>query len=177
MRYSYKLRLASIAGRISRGGTPHAIHKAAEAKKAAPARAGEESTRAMREGLDEETLTLFDLLKKPDLAKKDIDRIKKVAVDLLALFKKKKQEIDDWRAKEQTRDEVRQAIHDLLYSDAAGLPDTFGEDEITTNRKRFLLMFTGLTHDVWRSVILSHSLSSLLAICLLDVAKPVAKTS
>ena len=34
----------------------------------------EESTRAMREGLDEETLALFDLLKKPDLEKKDIER-------------------------------------------------------------------------------------------------------
>jgi type I restriction enzyme R subunit len=34
-----------------------------------------ESTRAVREGLDEETLALFDLLKKPDLAKKDIERV------------------------------------------------------------------------------------------------------
>lgn len=91
----------------------------------------EESTRAIREGLDEETLALFDLLEKPDLTKKEIDRIKKVAVELLALFKNKKQEIDDWRAKEQTRDEVRQAINDFLYSDATGLPETYGEDEIS----------------------------------------------
>jgi type I restriction enzyme R subunit len=90
----------------------------------------EESTRAIREGLDEETLALFDLLKKPDLDKKDIERIKKVAVELLAILKRKKQEIDDWRAKEQTRDEVRQVIHDFLYSDATGLPGTYGEDEI-----------------------------------------------
>jgi formylmethanofuran dehydrogenase subunit E-like metal-binding protein len=54
-----------------------------------------ESTRAMREGLDEETLALFDLLKKPDLEKKDIGRIKKVAVDLFAILKRKKQDIDD----------------------------------------------------------------------------------
>ena len=90
-----------------------------------------ELTRAMREGLDEETLALFDLLKKPDLDKKDIERIKKVAVELLAILKRKKQEIDDWRAKEQTRDEMRQAIHDFLYSDATGLPETYGEDEIS----------------------------------------------
>ena len=89
-----------------------------------------ESTRAMREGLDEETLALFDLLKKPDLEKKDIGRIKKVAVDLFAILKRKKQEIDDWRAKEQTRDEMRQAIHDFLYSDATGLPESYGETEI-----------------------------------------------
>ena len=91
----------------------------------------EELTRAIREGLNEETHALFDLLKKTDLEKKDIDRIKKVAVELYAILKRKKQEIDDWRAKEQTRDEVRQAIHDFLYSDVTGLPDTYGEDEIS----------------------------------------------
>jgi len=91
----------------------------------------DESRRAMREGLDEETLALFDLLKKPDLEKRDIERIKKVAVELLAILKRKKQEIDDWRAKEQTRDEVRQAIHDFLYSDTTGLPAAYGEDEIS----------------------------------------------
>jgi type I restriction enzyme R subunit len=42
----------------------------------------------MREGLDEETLALFDLLKKPDLEKKDIERIKKVAVELLESVRK-----------------------------------------------------------------------------------------
>jgi type I restriction enzyme R subunit len=89
-----------------------------------------ESTRAMREGLDEETLALFDLLKKPDLEKKDIGRIKKVAVELFAILKRKKQEIDDWRAKEQTRDEMRQAIHDFLYSDTTGLPESYKEPEV-----------------------------------------------
>jgi type I restriction enzyme, R subunit len=90
----------------------------------------EESTRAMREGLDEETLALFDLLKKPDLEKRDIGRIKKVAVDLFAILQRKKQEIDDWRAKEQTRDEMRQAIHDFLYSDETGLPESYEEPEV-----------------------------------------------
>jgi type I restriction enzyme R subunit len=84
----------------------------------------------LREGLDEETLALFDLLKKPNLEKKDIERIKKVAIELLAILKRKKQEIDDWRAKEQTRDEMRQAIHDFLYSDATGLPASYEDGEI-----------------------------------------------
>jgi type I restriction enzyme, R subunit len=92
----------------------------------------EEATRAIREGLDEESLALFDLLKKPDLEKKDIGRIKGVAVGLLQLLKKKKQEIDDWRAKEQTRHEMRQVILDFLYSDTTGLPESYGEEEITT---------------------------------------------
>ena len=49
----------------------------------------EEETRAIREGLDEETLAIFDILKKPDLTAADIQRIKKVAVDLLHTLRKK----------------------------------------------------------------------------------------
>ena len=90
----------------------------------------EEATRAMREGLDEETLALFDLLKKDDLEKKDIDRLKKVALNLLELFKRKKQEIDDWRAKETTRDDMRQTIQDFLFDDTTGLPEAYSEAEI-----------------------------------------------
>jgi hypothetical protein len=93
-------------------------------------------TRAMREGLDEETLALFDLLKKPDLEKKDIGRIKKVAVELFAILKRKKQEIDDWRAKEQTRDEMRQAIHDFLYSDATACRRAMRNRRWTPGQKR-----------------------------------------
>jgi type I restriction enzyme R subunit len=54
----------------------------------------------------------------------------RIAVDLFAILERKKQEIDDWRAKEQTRDEMRQAIHDFLYSDATSLPESYGESEI-----------------------------------------------
>jgi type I restriction enzyme R subunit len=90
----------------------------------------QEGERAMREQLDEETLALFDLLKKENLEKRDIDRIKKVAVELLATLKQKKQDIDDWRAKEQTRGAMRQTIHDFLYSDTTGLPESYADEEI-----------------------------------------------
>ena len=90
----------------------------------------EEASRAMREGLDPETLTLFDLLKKPDLNKSDIDRLKKVAASLLATLEQRKSEIDDWRAKEATRDLMRQTINDFLYSDETGLPGSYSPEEI-----------------------------------------------
>ena len=90
----------------------------------------DEASRAMREGLDDPTLTLFDLLKKPDLSKSDIDRIKKVAVSLLSTLEDRKREIDDWRAKEATQDMIRQAIHDFLWSDETGLPASYTQDEI-----------------------------------------------
>jgi type I restriction enzyme R subunit len=90
----------------------------------------DEASRAMREGLDPETLTLFDLLKKPDLSKSDIDRLKKVAASLLTTLEQRKSEIDDWRAKEATRDLMRQTINDFLYSDETGLPGSYSPDEI-----------------------------------------------
>ena len=52
----------------------------------------DEASRAMRKGLDDPTLTLFDLLKKPDLTKSEIARIKKVAVSLLNTLQERKRE-------------------------------------------------------------------------------------
>jgi type I restriction enzyme, R subunit len=90
----------------------------------------EEESRAIREGLDGEALTLFDLLKKPELSKAEIDRIKKVAVSLLATLEQRKREIDNWRAKEATRDLMRQTIFDFLWNDQTGLPESYTSDEI-----------------------------------------------
>jgi type I restriction enzyme R subunit len=49
-----------------------------------------EEERAVREGLDEESLAIFDLLKKPALSKNDIKKVKTVALELLGNIKKKK---------------------------------------------------------------------------------------
>ena len=91
----------------------------------------EEESRAVREGLDEESLALFDLLKKPDLSANDTKRIKKVAEDLLAILKTEKLRVDHWREKESTRDAVRLVIRDYLWSDNPGLPvDSYTEGEV-----------------------------------------------
>ena len=91
----------------------------------------EEEHRAVREGLDEESLAIFDLLKKPDLKSADIKRIKTVAAELLDRLKEEKLRIDHWRDKETTRDAVRVTIHDYLWSDDTGLPiDTYTEDDV-----------------------------------------------
>lgn len=92
----------------------------------------EETDRAMREGLDEESLAIFDLLKKPNLSSTEIKRIKTVALELLKTLKAEKLRIDHWRDKETTRDAVRVAIKDFLWSDDTGLPvDSYTEDEVT----------------------------------------------
>ena len=91
----------------------------------------EEESRAMREQLTEETLVLFDLLRKPDLSKKETDRIKKVAVELLETLKAERLKIANWRDKEATRDAVKQQIYDFLYDEKTGLPvDDYNDDEI-----------------------------------------------
>ena len=91
-----------------------------------------EEDRAMREGLDEESMAIFDILKKSQLTAAEIKRIKEVAVELLQTLKKEKLKIDHWGAKESTRDAVRIAIRDFLWSETTGLPvGVYSEDEVT----------------------------------------------
>ena len=90
----------------------------------------QEAGRAVREGLDEESLAVFDLLRKPDLTADDIKRIKAVAVDLLETLKAEKLRIDHWRDKESTRDAVRLTIQDYLWNEQTGLPETYSEEDV-----------------------------------------------
>lgn len=39
--------------------------------------------------------------------------------------------IDNWREKEATRDSIKIEIHNCLYNDATGLPESYTEDEIS----------------------------------------------
>lgn len=88
-----------------------------------------EDARNIREGLDEESLALFDLLKKDNLKADEIKKIKKVASELLELLKKEKLK-SNWREKPPTRDDVKITIKDYLWSEQTGLPETYTETEI-----------------------------------------------
>ena len=90
----------------------------------------EEEERAVREGLDEETLAIYDLLKKPALSKADTGKIKAVAKNLLEKLKAEKLAVSHWRDKESTRDGVKKQIRDFLFSDATGLPAAYTDTEI-----------------------------------------------
>lgn len=90
-----------------------------------------EERRAMEEGLDEETLALFDLLSKPQLSKGDTAKIKKVSAELLETLKAERLKVENWREKESTRDAVKQKIYDFLWDDSTGLPvNDYSEGEI-----------------------------------------------
>ncbi len=90
----------------------------------------EEEARAIREGLDQETLAIFDLLKKPNLSKKDEATVKEVAVKTLADLKAEKLRIAKWRESTQVTAQVRTMIFDSLQY----LPQDAYEDEEVAER-------------------------------------------
>ena len=75
-------------------------------------------------------MALLDLLVKPELIKQEISRIKKVAQGLLDILSIEVSRIQDFSAKQATRDEIKVKIRDYLWDDKTGLPDSFGPEEI-----------------------------------------------
>jgi type I restriction enzyme R subunit len=73
-----------------------------------------EDNRAMREGLDEETLAIFDLLKKVNLTDKERDEVKKVSKQTLETLKAEKLKVERWRESTQLKAQVRTVISDTL---------------------------------------------------------------
>ena len=91
---------------------------------------GEES-RAVREGLDEESLAIYDLLAKSDLKPQEIQKIKKVAKELLKTLKEKLKDLYKWQDKEPTRDDVKVLIRNFLWDEATGLPvDLYTQSDV-----------------------------------------------
>jgi len=73
-----------------------------------------ELERALNEGLDEETLAIYDLLKKPELTKKEEDKVKKVARKTLEALKAEKLKLERWRESTQVTSQVKTIINDGL---------------------------------------------------------------
>lgn len=90
----------------------------------------EEEQRAVKEGLSEESLALFDLLLKPDLTSAEIKRIKKVAEGLYKTISKELTRIQDFASKQSTRDEIKIKIKDYLWDERTGLPESFAPEEV-----------------------------------------------
>lgn len=76
-----------------------------------------EDTRAMREGLDEPTLSIFDILvREKELSKKERDEVKKVARDTLEILEEKYLNIAKWKESRELKAGIKSAIYDgLLY--------------------------------------------------------------
>jgi len=90
----------------------------------------EEDARAIKENLTEEELAIFDLLVKEKLNPDEVDRVKKVAHELLAKLKTEKFVLD-WKRKEETRADVKITIRDMLYDN---LPEPAYSENDCENR-------------------------------------------
>ncbi|MFA5866200.1 MAG: type I restriction endonuclease subunit R [Phycisphaerae bacterium] len=84
----------------------------------------EEDKRSISENLSQEELAIFDLLKKSDLTKKEVNQIKQVSRTLLETLKKEKLVLD-WRKKQQARADVLSTIQHVLDD---GLPRTYAPE-------------------------------------------------
>jgi type I restriction enzyme R subunit len=74
-----------------------------------------EQRRAVDEGLSEDQLALFDLVRRADLSKADRERIKQASKELLAGVLAVIAPLDRWTEKEQTQAEVETFILDHVY--------------------------------------------------------------
>ena len=88
-----------------------------------------EQRRAVEEGLSEDELALFDLLKKEDLGKAARERVKQASRDLLASIRARLKELDRFWEKEQTKADVKVFILDEVYANLPTPPFTPEEKE------------------------------------------------
>lgn len=94
----------------------------------------QEEQRYVREGFSsDEELSLYDMLFSESLSKQDIQKIKRVAVDLLQKVKAKIAELDHWTDKQETKAAIDTLIRDTLWSE---LPECYDELSISEYRQR-----------------------------------------
>ena len=94
----------------------------------------QEEKRYTREGFSsDEELAVYDMLFRDDLSKKELQRIKEVASELLEKIKDAIASMDHWTEKRETQAAVDTLIRDMLLDE---LPDCYGFDEIQDYKKR-----------------------------------------
>jgi type I restriction enzyme R subunit len=100
----------------------------------------DEQRRHVKEGLSEEELVLFDLLQKPDLSKKDREKVKCSSQSLLQSILGHLQNFENWTAKEQTRADVETFVIDHVLINLPQPPYTEDEaQEVATKIYDFVL--------------------------------------
>lgn len=88
-----------------------------------------EERRAAAEGLSETELALFDLLFKPEISRKDRERLKQASQRLLASLRRLLVPMPGWLQNEATQAEVKVFILDRLYESLPRPPFTDDETE------------------------------------------------
>ena len=114
-RMDYETRYREIIGQYNLDKDRATIEKTFEALMALALSLDDEQRRAVREGLNEEELAIFDLLAKASLAGAERERVKQSSRELLAELRRIVEPLEQWTEKEQTRAEVEALILDRLY--------------------------------------------------------------
>jgi type I restriction enzyme, R subunit len=127
LRLEFYDRYKKIIHDYNQGKDLQAVQKAFDDLKEFMEELSEEEARAITVGLDEETLAIFDILRKPSLDKKEEAEVKQVAKNTLEKLKAEKLNIDRWRESIQVTAQVRTLIFDQLQY----LPqDTYPDEEL-----------------------------------------------
>lgn len=93
-----------------------------------------EQQRYVQEGFSsDEELSVYDLLFKEDLSNADIQKVKKVAADLLKKVKERIAALDHWTDKQETKAVVDNLIRYTLWT---GLPECYDEISISQYRQK-----------------------------------------
>ena len=87
-----------------------------------------EQRRAVEEGLSEDELAIFDVLKKDSLGKAERERVKQASQNLLASIEARLRELDRFWEKEQTKAEVKVLILNQVHENLPTPPFT-GEEK------------------------------------------------
>jgi type I restriction enzyme, R subunit len=90
----------------------------------------QEQKRGVEEGLSEDELAVFDLLKKDNLGKAERERVKQASRDLLGSIKSRLAELDRFWEKEQTKADVEVFILDEVFTSLPTPPFTADEKKL-----------------------------------------------
>ena len=107
-----------------------------------------ESERHIREGLSEDELELFDLLKKTKMTREETQRVRLAAKSLLHRLREESPKVlvQDWFKDTQSKERVRSAVENVLH---AHLPESY--DRVIFSEKCnsvFELMLTYASHGI-----------------------------
>ncbi len=93
----------------------------------------EEQQRAAREGLSDDELAMFDLMKRDDLSKADRERVKQASREMLNTIRERLANLERFWAKEQTKGEVEALILDEIYSRLPSPPFTAEDKKLVAS--------------------------------------------
>lgn len=115
LRVEFYERYQAIIEEYNEGKSPEDVARAFEDLTNFMAEMTYEEARAMRENLDQETLAIFDLLKKgKELSEEEKEEVKKVATNTLKKLKKEKLAIVLWKESRQITSQIKTMIKNNL---------------------------------------------------------------